>query len=287
MNSNVMLLNDFTNYMADKWNGEFQHRFALTKRHPAWCTWHENFPDLPNSDGEWYCSNLREAFERYSWTKGKDINAFRRQLISALKVGSSEDTIDACKKIFDWGGVARKGNDPSVYWIEHQGDSLSKRIVTAVDLLKTPGADLTEFDGKQLLMNSAMTKVYWAADPGRKLAIYDGRVGAALGLLARQYLKSKGYETVPEELAFRWGSSHDKHVSGQKDKRNPSDEKLHFPRLFTTTMKDFHHAQMMRDSSFLLQQVASKLNNVSVNDLDKALFMIGYNVRESGQLTSP
>jgi hypothetical protein len=37
---------------------------------------------------------------------------------------------------------------------------------------------------------------------------------------------------------------------------------------------------MMRDASFLLRGVAGKLNpKVDVHDIEKALFMIGYDVR--------
>lgn len=290
MNLNTDIWNEFADYLAVVWTGDFRHSFPLSikPRHPVWADWRKK--SLSDSDRKWYCGNLREASERYSWSKVKDglsIEDVRQKLLSSISDGSAEDVRVACKAIFKWGGVARKSSDASLQWIERLESNLPQQITRAVGLLKDLKSGLMEFDGKELLMNSAMTKVYWAADPDRKLAIYDGRVGAALGLLGREFLKSRGIITVPDQLEFRWGGSRDKHISGQLDKRNPSEGTLKFPSLFGVSRKDFHHAQMMRDSSFLLQHVSTKLKNVSVHDLEQALFMIGYDVRYSGQLTAP
>lgn len=290
MNLSTDIWNQFADYLAVLWAGDFHHSFPISikPRHPVWADWREM--KLPGSDSKWYCENLREASERYSWSKAKEglsIECVRKQLLDSILIGSAEHVRNACKAIFIWGGVARKSSDASLLWIERSGSNLPQQITRAVGLLKNRESGLMEFDGKVLLMNSAMTKVYWAADPNRTLAIYDGRVGAALGLLAREFLKLRGITTVPDQLEFRWGSSRDKHMSGQFDKRNPSEGTLTFPSLFGVSKKDFHHAQMMREASFLLQQVAKKLKNVSVQDLEKALFMIGYDVRGFPQVKSP
>lgn len=275
----------FSSYLADRWAGDFQHSFPLSikPRHPVWADWRKMA--LSESDCKWHCKNLREASERYSWPEAKiglSIDNVRKQLLHSISVGSAEDVRVACKDIFKWGGVARNSSDASLLWIERTGSNLPQQITNAVGYLKERKSDLIVFDGKELLMNSAMTKIYWAADPDSTLAIYDGRVGAALGLLAREFLKSRGITTVPDQFKFRWGSSRDKNMLGQFDKRNPSEGTHTFPCLFGVMQKDFHHALMMRESSFLLQNVSKKLMNVSVHSLEKALFMIGYDVRSSG-----
>jgi len=283
MNTNLVNLETFSSYLVKKWGEDFNHSFPIT-RHRAWCDWKQRYPDISKSN--WSCANLREASERYSW--GSDPTPLIEQMQTALASKNSDLVLTACKAIFDWGGVARERKnggteDASRRWVNEQvkKSSLHSEIERAVQLLKDHDDKLDAFDRHTLMMNSAMTKVYWAADPDKGLVIYDGRVGAALGLLAREFLKSMGCTTVPDELKFRWGGSRDNLVEGLPNKRNPSEGMLKFPSLFTSSKKDFHHAQMMRAASFLLQNVARKLGNVTVHELEKALFMVGYSVSGS------
>jgi hypothetical protein len=120
------------------------------------------------------------------------------------------------------------------------------------------------------LMNSAMTKVYAFADPEERLAIYDGRVGAALGLFVVCLCERQKLEAVPSELAFAW---HD--GRGRKNRRNPSQGLLKFPRLGEHQL----HASNMRRASRVLNSAAQQAG-CSVQDMERALFMIGYDVSE-------
>ncbi|MFN3792931.1 hypothetical protein [Massilia sp.] len=81
-----------------------------------------------------------------------------------------------------------------------------------------------------LWMNSATTKVYAAADPEGKTAIYDGRVGAALGMLVRQFLERQALAEVPAELAFRWGAPQSTKQEALRT-RDPSNEHYVFKKL--------------------------------------------------------
>jgi len=272
------LFEEFLDGLASKWGGIFHHGFPITN-HPAWTQWREICPDRLKN--RWECANLREASERYSWA-GEGAGELVARLQDALKSNNTNETRDACLAIFKWGNVARKANDASRVWIGRPTDELPLELKRAVALLKDPKAELLVFNGTDLLMNSAMTKIYWAADPDKQLAIYDGRVGAALGLLVREFLKSKGVKEVPAELQFRWGRSSNKYVPGEQDMRDPSQGHLRFPPLFRSTRKDDHHAEMMRDASFLFQSVVRKLKNkVAVHEIEKSLFMIGYDVSGS------
>jgi hypothetical protein len=269
---------EFLDYLASKWGGNFHHGFPITN-HPAWSQWREICPDRLKN--RWECANLREASERYSWA-GEGPGKLVARLQDALKSNNTNETRDACLAIFKWGNVARKVNDASRVWIGRPTAELPLELKRAVALLKDPEAELLVFNGTDLLMNSAMTKIYWAADPDKQLAIYDGRVGAALGLLVREFLKSKSVKEVPAELQFRWGRSSNKYVPGEQDMRDPSQGYLQFPPLFRSTRKDYHHARMMRDASFLFQSVVRKLKNkVAVHEIEKSLFMIGYDVSGS------
>jgi hypothetical protein len=60
-----------------------------------------------------------------------------------------------------------------------------------------------------------------------------------------------------------------------------------YPRLFNAKNKDFHHAKMMRDASNLFQLTSKLLEDkVSVNHLERAMFMIGYDVTQNEMLSS-
>ncbi|MEI7774649.1 MAG: hypothetical protein WCK17_07715 [Verrucomicrobiota bacterium] len=270
------LLDEFAHYLVAKWKEDFEHRFPIS-RHHAWNSW-RNHPASGATDF-WFCASLYEASDRYSW-QAEAPAEWTGELQEALHSHDAVRAFEVCKQIFRWGGVARSPNNRSRLWIHNQGKELPQKIRCAVNLLKDPTKNLAVFNGTEFLMNSAMTKIYWAADEAKQLVIYDGRVGAALGLLARGFLKSRGLSIVPDELKFLWGASRDPYVIGIKNKRNPSESSLVFPALFSPARNDYGHATMVRRASHLLQRVAEMLGaNVSVLDLEKAFFMVGYDVR--------
>lgn len=280
----TVLLGQFCEFLCDKWHGSFRHSYSISN-HRSWLEWRTQ--GLSDASRRWYCSNLRDACARYSW--GKNPHDIALSLQEAVAATDCNAALDAAYRIFCWGGVAKyrsgKSQDPSRQWVQDQAaaGTLTLEIERALDLLKKADADLEPFDGKALLMNSAMTKVYWAADSTGELVMYDGRVGAALGLLAREFLTLAGMKEVPNELKFRWGASRDRHVPGQLNKRNPSAKSYVFPALFGGSNKDKKHADMVRKTSFLLKKVAIKLGDIKINCLEKALFMVGYDVRGGAQ----
>lgn len=275
----------FSSYIEAKWHGDFVHKYKIT-RHHSWNRWRSvcKNPD----EIFWYCSSLEQAAAHYSWT-GSDAETEYKLLSSnlqaALESGDEGATYDVCRDIFRWGGVARKPDDKSIVWLDRKlkEQALKKSLLDACALLKNINSDLVRFDGCDLIMNSAMTKVYAACDPA-KLIIYDGRVGAALGLLAKDYLRSINHRgAVPALLAFCWGASQEKYVSGRQNKRDPSDNEFYFPNLFASR-RDRMHAEMMRNTSALLIMVDKLLSDEltsKVPHLEQALFMVGYDVSRS------
>src|SRR5690606_19859896 len=126
-----------------------------------------------------------------------------------------------------------------------------------------------------LLMNSATTKLYSLADPSDAIAIYDGRVGAGLGLLAKSYCREFGIEPIPEELRFRWGAARGDHGRAS---RNPSDGPYRFPKLGVRPRSHQRHAEMVIRTTRLLKALA-EANQCSVRDWEAGLFMLGFSVR--------
>ncbi|MBI1264223.1 MAG: hypothetical protein GC187_05770 [Alphaproteobacteria bacterium] len=278
--------NGFAAFLASRWKADFYHSYPIT-RHKAWKRWRQlSFElTLDNVDKNWYCNSISQAAERYSWIDNNselDYVTLSEQLIKAVQNKDDRLACYTCQSIFVWGGVGRQrkgGSDKSVIWLQREeaNGSLCTKILEAHSILTSMKAELDRFDGDDLLMNSAMTKVYAAFDPA-KLVIYDGRVGAALGLQAKDYLRSIGYRgAVPEALAFPWGSSRGAPV------RNPSDEDFNFPRLFGSR-RDRLHAKMVRHASDILNTVSSMIAlspACGLPRLEKAMFMIGYDVGRS------
>lgn len=270
------IMEGFAAFVAGKWEGGFSHSYRITS-HRSWNSWRntgrENAPD------EWHCNSISQAADHYSWS-GPDAAAEYQDLSVRLQtaVQNKNDNAarDLCFDIFKWGGVWKGGKTGSVLWINQQLEKVGicGQLLEACDLLTDMNADLNCFNGNKLLMNSSMTKVYAALAPSR-LVIYDGRVGAALGLLAKDYLRSTHHHgAMPLALKFPWGASQGSQV------RNPSDADFHFPPLFGY-QKDKLHAEMMRNTSCLLGKVAAMISPSSPYDLprlEKALFMIGYDV---------
>src|SRR6266850_1690011 len=128
----------------------------------------------------------------------------------------------ACIRSLNWGKVGR-GRDgkenASVTWLKEalRKGSIVEDVLAAVALLNGNENPDQHF-GETLPMNSAMTKIYAFADTSGQLAIYDGRVGAALALFAMDYWHLRD-EQLPAELRFAY---FDSQTPGKKGSRNPS-----------------------------------------------------------------
>jgi hypothetical protein len=281
----------FADHLVTLWSvgpGSFEHRYSITK-HRAWKSWKERI-QLQSKD--WWCLSLAQAAEHYSWPESKapdDFASIAARLRAALAANDCVAARTACLEIFKWGGVANKPDDASLQWVEAQAveQTLCRSILRAVELLgPTSDESLTSFDGTNLLMNSAMTKIYAAAAPDG-IIIYDGRVGAALGLLARKWLDGIGQSVVPPDLAFRWGPNQ-KTPNNNVETRDPSKDGFEFVCLYKkSTAKQPHQAEvwagLVRITSRILQEVIRMLNaqgqGATLLSLERALFMVGFDVR--------
>lgn len=279
----------FARHLADLWPSVEAaprlHGFPIS-RHPAWKQWRALAGEETKS---WWCASLEQAQRHYSWTQresGPSFEVLASGLRAALEEGDEAGARHFCLAIFTWGGVARKPNDGSRLWVEGQfaNASLCRQTLAAVALLQPGSAgSLARFDGADLLMNAAMTKVYAAASPA-SLIIYDGRVGAALGLLARRLLAAQGTLVVPASLAFRWGAARTRPC----DSRNPSQAGYAFQSLYQRSRRTEQHpdrvwAELVRGSSTMLlrarELLAGRGIHASLGDFEQALFMLGFNVR--------
>lgn len=260
--------------IANSWHGEFAHSFKMPQRRGSASLWWKWRQQKGWASPTWTCSNLSDAAMQYQWddVTNSPSETLRTNIIDAIGRQDFEAVKNRCLEIFDWGGVGRKQSDRSRIWVTTtSGPDLIAGITRAVELLRGANNPAQLFDGKTLLMNSAMTKIYAFADPTRQLAIYDGRVGAALGVFVVQYCRIQSLEVIPIELNFGWHDS----IAG-KGYRDPSRGNYKFPRL---TKGDGFHARCMWRANRIMQAAAQDVG-CSVLEMERALFMVGYDLSQ-------
>jgi hypothetical protein len=145
----------------------------------------------------------------------------------------------------------------------------------------------THLGNHEGIINSGFTKLYALLIDN--FIMYDGRVGAALGLLGRLYAEEMGLEKIPQAIEFSFGSgkvSVGKQLAGNR--RNPSKGRY---KLSEFSGNHYRHINDNIKASWLLKALADKttsrfallpqgpLLNERLTAIQSALFMIGYDVR--------
>jgi hypothetical protein len=275
----------FAAFVTTKWQGGFSHSYLISTDR-SFARWRQMAE--PGTVPMWSCESLQMAASRWSWRENKKTGTFEEiagSLKKAMSDGDQGETLHQCFEIFKWGGVAQKRDDASRQWVRQRctEGNLIQAIRDAVALLQPASTDtLDRFNSGDLLMNSAMTKVYAAADELGEVAIYDGRVGAALGLLARTFLESRAARSVPADLMFHWGPSRAS-AGLNRLSRDPSTPHYHFRQLPNGAHANQPRAEVSRRANRLFVDVRAQLAAVGMTvssvDIERALFMVGYKVR--------
>jgi hypothetical protein len=239
------------------------------------------------TDQRWTCDGLHDAFRGYSWNgkpweqNRQELDAFRRTLRAAIADEDEGAAFDACSAILRWGGVwARNGSyletrrGVLIPELRHLRSVLSSETEPSrADTRRIPTDKSTE-----CRMNAGFVKIYSVLL--EYFIIYDGRVGAALGLLARRFCEETNRSTLPEPLRFAYGSPKEGLNPPTPKLRNPSRGPYRFPKLRPDSQ--FHSVQAMRASWFLRATHEGSGRFTSGEDgfheLAAGLFMIGYDV---------
>ncbi len=239
----------------------------------------------------WSCDSLTDAFRQYrwnreSWRENKTrLDSYRRDLREAVGNDDVDRAADACERILRWGGVwARNGA-----YLQRRRSSLLdelRHLRAVIDGDHTPSPNEMRRDPSgadtECRMNAGFVKIYSLLCD--HCVIYDGRVGAALGLLVRQFCEHTGRTSVPRCLAFAFGSPKEAPNAKRRKLRDASRNGLRFPRLRPSP--PHHTAQLMRANWFLrsiLETGAwpSRPGEDGCHELAAGLFMVGYDVREA------
>jgi len=281
---NVKITEKFAEFLAARWQGGFTHGYEITG-HSAWHTWRARHG---GQRVPWFCGSLAEAAQNWSWTEIPGRPTFDTLAVALQQAIANDDQMRAqqvCFELFAWGNVARQADDASRLWVQHQAaaGTLTDSLAQAVDLLSPSAqAPLAPFHQDGLLMNSATTKLYAAAARDGRVAIYDSRVGAALGLLARKFLEEQDVDGVPEPLHYRWGPPQSAAQVAART-RDPSTARHVFLQLPNGGRSHGIRAALSRQANQLFDAVCQRLQEqghaCTFLDLERALFMIGYRVR--------
>jgi hypothetical protein len=225
--------------------------------------------------------------------------ASRLQRALQIPAESCHSLHHTCLEILEWGGVAGTSSD----WLRERCDAndlagaINRAVLELTGCLSPMTLGIKSVFAPRpprdnIPMNSALTKIFALAKPD-DIVVYDGRVGAALGLLSRRFLEEpmgtahkvaiskKGQNSVPRYLQWGWGDGETSNP--KKGRRNPSAGNMRFPGIRRRTPVDRVHADYVWRASQLLKKVKCFLTSagtaVTLVELERALFMVGYDVR--------
>lgn len=234
---------------------------------------------------------MYDAYENYSWpftcvnqplninvngTSFQEssvlLNNLKQGLLLSIEANNIVDTRNYCLAILDWGGVlngnaARVNNKADL--VAYFNDCTNRL---------NPNVFNTDQFVDDIVMTAGFTKLYSLLL--EDFIIYDGRVGAALGLLVRQYCQVDNLGQVPNCLLFAWGAARGNFPREALNPRNPSTRNLRFPAIVQGTPHTINNIKANWILRSILDNSDSRFNNEAqpLRALEAALFMIGYDV---------
>ena len=266
---------------------------------------------------EWKCSSLQEATMKYKWPAKRldgsivydlsDTQSFLDELSVSLKasVENGDGVLESVNDILSWGGVKDKKEIARDIRLNLDNDEqralflrkVRERVLSPdFDPLQDISIDAEGRVIQSIISDSGTTKVFSLFID--EFAIYDSRVGAALGLLLSHYMKASGMKEsqLHESLLFGWQDSPNKDYSRPpksngsrfdlgraKQKRNPNAllNKSIFPYL--ANVSNSKRLAMNIYLNWILQSAVRQSKTLkdlkphnAVRNLEAALFMIGY-----------
>ena len=170
--------------------------------------WMHGYVDR-KSGAQWSCCSLADGSRKYSW-RGKSwpetkeaLDRLRHDLRDAVERECTNRVVEDCEQVLRWGGVSAHNvsyltSRRLVIVAELQRLSAvlaGNRLPLRIDMLIDPDDPAME-----CRMNAGFVKIYSLLC--EYCVMYDGRVGAALGFLVRQFCDETRRSEVPPLLAF-------------------------------------------------------------------------------------
>lgn len=207
------MVHAFVAYLAQLLEGErFEHAFNVRdKRLPS-------DHACRASGGRLQIASLEDAFKAYWWNGAgfvqnkAQLDDIRQRLLQAIAAEPSPDGASACLAAIDavlaWGagGTGQPLYTHNKRWAEARRADIVARMAQGRQVMTSATPDARLFGAPEgPRMNAGFTKYFSLACDD--VVIYDGRVGAALGLLVKRFCRAHGQlAEVPQALGFRWGA---------------------------------------------------------------------------------
>lgn len=243
------------------------------------------------------CGTLQAFYDMYWWDRkyyadnAETLDVVKAKIRAAIDAESTvtghSAALDAIHEVMKWGfGQGTRAYRKNMEWAESLGADLVPVLKLGRESLTGSSPDISVFapvnpnvaGSKVPRMNAGWTKYYALALPD--FIIYDGRVGAAMGFLARRYLESmpptRRPAVLPESLAFRWAAGQGNNL------RDPSSTQYKFPSLKHIGKGPQEWAQVNVQANWILAAACNKAQASWVSGpdglrkLEAALFMLGY-----------
>jgi hypothetical protein len=255
---------------------------------------------LEDVDLNWSCDSLYDAYQKYWWPFKFECRVLGRQVSGseglsssldyltelanafrpAVENGDVETTVNCALSALDWGGVLGKNRARVIA----MGRDICGTFAYISKKLKMDSVRLGE--NQDIHINSGFTKIYSLLVDD--FIMYDGRVGAALGLLGRLFCQEAGLANIPQEIEFSYGRGQEAPggMTGP-NRRNPSTAEYRLPEFTGDRQR---HLDDNIKAGWLLKDLADKANskfndlpqapplNERLTAMQSALFMIGYDV---------
>jgi len=164
---------------------------------------------LESADAKWNCNSLYDAYQKYWWPFKLECRVLGRQVSGseglsssldyltelanafrpAVENGDVETTVNCALSALDWGGVLGKNRARVIA----MGRDICGTLAYISKKLNMESVRLGE--NQDIHINSGFTKIYSLLVDD--FVMYDGRVGAALGLLGRLFCQETGLDRIP------------------------------------------------------------------------------------------
>jgi len=274
---NQKIVADFVIYLTNLINGEeaLAFEYCFRSQHaPA------DFQQKLGLAGT--AQTLEDLFKRYWWdgqyydANAKALEKFQTAICSALASPTIElsEVRSAVKAVMEW-GLMPNAAAKNLAWAQLQGENLPGLLLEGKRELESEKPNFGIFP--RVRMNAGYTKVFSLLCDG--IIIYDGRVGAALCWLVRQFLnKAVPSEPVPQALAFRWA----KGTGNNPQNRNPTGDGFEFAQLLGSVAGQESWARANVHASWILDAARLKSGALwckgeeGLRKVEAAFFMLGY-----------
>jgi hypothetical protein len=267
----------FVKYLSDLIRGKtcFSHNYETKKPKQDY-----NFTSFEYAATQYRYENLNLA-ETTAY-----LNSIQNDLQKSIRNNDELLALKSCIKILEWGGVTNGAYGVVKLFLQN---ILTSSILDTCNEMSKDIVCLDKFAGAipPYQMNSSFTKIYALFSP-KTFLIFDSRVSAGIGLIARDYwyLHGKG-SPLPLLLAFP--------VLEQKGKdgpnRNPTDKSKNIVFSSVNSNKAQKHAEWNVKANWIVENALGVARNSGLTQfagatsqadqmraVEAALFMIGYKV---------